>query len=109
MVSIIILMMVGSASSVAIIWLYAITMGLGVGSWLPTASYITSTRFGLANYGTIFGVVTLFIYIGTATGPLVAGYMYDSMNTYHWAFIIFTALFVIAIPTILVSRWLKPL
>jgi len=109
MVSIIILMMVGSASSVTIIWLYAITMGLGVGSWLPTASYITSTRFGLANYGTIFGVVVLSVYIGTATGPLVAGYMYDSMNTYHWTFIIFTALFVIAIPAMLVSRWLKPL
>ena len=108
MVSIIILIRVEPASPVAIIWLYAITMGLGVGNWLPTSSMLTSTNFGLANYGAIFGVVTLFIYIGTATGPLMAGYMYDAMNTYHWAFIIFVALYVITIPAILALRRLKP-
>jgi len=102
MAGIIILIRVGPASPMAIVWLYAITIGLGVGNWLPTSSMLTSTNFGLANYGTIFGVVTLFIYIGTAIGPLMAGYMYDTMNTYHWAFIIFAALYVIAIPAILV-------
>jgi len=107
MVSIIIFMRLGPASPAALIWLYAITMGLGVGSWLPTASMLTSTRFGLANYGAIFGVVTLFVYTGTAAGPLMAGYMYDIMHTYRWAFIIFAALYIIAIPAILVLRRLK--
>ena len=103
-VSIIALMSVGPASPLAIIWLYAIMMGLGVGSWLPTMSIITSTNFGLASYGAIFGAINLAHSIGSATGPLMAGYMYDSMNTYYWAFVIFLALYLIAIPSILAVR-----
>jgi len=109
MASIIILTRIGLDSPMAIIWLYAITFGLGIGSWLPTSSILTSTNFGLANYGAIYGVVTLFLHVGTATGPLMAGYMYDAMGTYHWAFIILLALYAITIPAILVLRRPKPL
>ena len=105
----VILMNLGATSSTAVIWLYAIIMGLGVGSWLPTASMLTSTTFGLTDYGTIFGVVTLFLNTGAAAGPLMAGYMYDVMNTYQWAFIIFLVLYAISTPTILAVRQPKPL
>jgi len=107
LVGIIILRSVGPASPLAIIWLYAIMMGLGVGSWVPTMSMLVSTNFGLASYGAIFGVVTLFNNIGAATGPLMAGFMYDTMNTYYWAFIVFIALYLMAIPAILVVRRYK--
>ncbi len=100
----IILMSVRPASPVAIIWLYAIVMGLGAGGWLPTMSMLISTNFGLASYGALFGTVTLVQNIGTATGPLMAGYMYDAMNTYHWAFIIFLALYAVAVPAVLAVR-----
>ncbi|MFC2016962.1 MFS transporter [Chloroflexota bacterium] len=100
----IILTSVRPASPLAIIWLYAIVMGLGVGGWLPTMSMLISTNFGLASYGAIFGIITLAQNIGTATGPLMAGYMYDAMNTYHWAFLIFLALYTAAIPAILAVR-----
>jgi len=109
MVSIIIFIRIGPTSPTAMILLYAIVMGIGAGSWLPTASMLTSTNFGLANYGAIYGVVNLFIYIGVATGPLMAGHMYDATGTYHWAFIIFLALYAISIPAILVSRRPRPL
>ena len=101
---IIALMNVGPTSPPAMIWLYAIMLGLGIGSWLPTMSMLTSTTFGLASYGTIFGMVNLTESIGAATGPLVAGYMYDITNTYHWAFTLFAALYAIAIPAILILR-----
>ena len=104
LLGILIFMSVTPASPVSIIWLYAIIFGLGVGSWLPTLSMLISTNFGLASYGAIFGAVTLALNIGGATGPLMAGYMYDVMNTYRWAFIIFLILYVAAIPAILVSR-----
>ena len=98
------IMSVRPASPMAIIWLYAVTMGLGMGSWLPTMSMLVSTTFGLASYGVIFGVVSLFQSIGVATGPLVAGYMYDIMNTYHWFFILSLALCVTAIFAVLPVR-----
>jgi len=107
--AIIILVNVRPGSPLAIIWLYAITMGLGAGSWLPTMSMLISTNFGLASYGAILGIVMLFQNIGVATGPLMAAYMYDTMNTYQWAFTIFVALYVIAIPAILMVRRPKSL
>ena len=107
--SIIILLNVKPTSSMTIIWLYAITIGLGAGSWLPTMSMLVSTNFGLAAYGAIFGAVTLFENTGVATGPLMAGYMYDAMGNYHWAFIILLALNVVAIPIALAVRRPKPL
>ena len=109
MVSMIILLNVQATSPQAMIWLYAITIGLGAGSWLPTMSMLVSTNFGLAAYGTIFGAVTLFENTGVATGPLMAGYMYDAMGNYYWAFIIFLALHAVAIPTALAVRRPKSL
>ena len=109
LVSIIVLINIRPASPLALIWLYTIMMGLGVGSWLPTMSIITSTNFGLASYGAIFGVISLAFAIGSALGPLTAGYMYDTMNTYYWAFVIFSALYLVAIPAILAVRRPKPL
>jgi len=99
-----ILMNVGPVSPPAILWLYAIVIGLGAGGTMPTVSMLASTTFGLASYGAIYGMLVLFQSIGTATGPLMAGYMYDTMNTYHRAFIIFVVLVAVAIATILMVR-----
>jgi len=102
--SIVVFMNVRPASPLALIWLYAIFMGLASGGWLPTMSMVTSTTFGLAYYGTIFGMVNLAYYIGLAAGPLMAGYMYDIMGTYQGAFIIFLVLTAVAMPAILAVR-----
>lgn len=101
LVSIVAIMNVGPASPVVLIWLYAITMGLGGGGWMPSMSLLTSGIFGLASYGAIFGMLSFLQSIGIAAGPLIAGYMFDAMNTYHWAFILSLALCAIAIPAIL--------
>lgn len=92
------------ASPLAIIWLYAIILGLGAGAWLPTMSMLINTYFGLTSYGTIFGMITLVQSVGGAIGPPFAGYMYDTMNTYRWAFLIFLALYAVALPAILAIR-----
>jgi len=104
LVGIIILMSVGPGSPPAIVWLYSLVFGLGAGGWLPSMSILVSTNFGLVSYGTIFGMVTLAQSLGLATGPLMAGYMYDAMGTYHWAFIIFMALYTVAVPAVLAVR-----
>ena len=50
------------------------------------------------------GVINPAQSVGTATGPLVAGVMYDPLDTYQRAFILFAALYVIAIPAVLLVR-----
>ena len=103
-VALFILLQLRSDSPVALIWAYALLMGFGAGSWLPTMSMLVSRNFGLKYYGAIFGIVNFAQSIGTATGPLVAGMMYDSMGTYYWAFVLFTALYAISVPAVLLVR-----
>jgi MFS family permease len=102
--AVLILLQVRSDSPVALIWAYALLMGFGAGSWLPTMSMLVSGSFGLAFYGSVFGVVNLAQSVGTAVGPLVAGVMYDTMGTYRWAFMLFAVLYAIAIPAVLLVR-----
>ncbi len=93
----------GDSPSVAI-WAYSLLLGLGAGSWLPTVSILTSGSFGLKHYGSIFGAINLLLNLGTATGPLVAGLMFDAMGTYRAAFIVCAALCLAAVPTVLLVR-----
>ncbi len=102
--AVLILLQLRPDSSMALIWAYALLMGFGAGSWLPTMSMLVSRSFGLAFYGSVFGVINLAQSVGTATGPLVAGVMYDNMGTYRWAFILFAALYGIAIPAVMLVR-----
>ena len=106
--AVLILLQVRSDSPMALVWAYSLLMGFGAGSWLPTMSLLVSRSFGLAFYGSVFGVVNLAQSMGTATGPLVAGMMYDAGGTYRWAFVLFAALYGIAIPAVLFVRRPKP-
>lgn len=96
-----ILITVDSTSSLVVVWLYALVMGLGVGGWAPLTSVLTSQNFGLANYGVIYGVVSLFVNVSTGVGPIVFGYVYDATQAYYWAFIASLALCSAAIAIIL--------
>ncbi len=87
-----------------ILYVFAVVMGLGVGSWLPAMSMLVSTNFGLAAYGTIFGLISFSQSIGSASGPLMAGYIFDAMGHYNQAFIIFIILYALAILTVLAAR-----
>lgn len=97
LIAVTILMMVSPTSPAVAIWLYAAFMGLGQGSWMPTMSMLISTNFGMAAYGTIFGMINLINVIGASSGPLLAGYIYDTRNSYDLAFIICIATYIIGI------------
>ncbi len=98
------LMNITVSSPMTVVWLYATLMGLGVGSWLPAMSMLVSTSFGLASYGAILGMIGFVQSFGGATGPLVAGYMYDAMGTYQWVFIIVLGTYAISTASVLMVR-----
>ena len=64
---------------------------------------VTST-FGLAHYGAIFSLVNLLTLGGVASGPLVAGLIYDASGDYFVAFIVSLFFYVVALPVILMVR-----
>mgnify|MGYP001083813741 CR=1 FL=1 len=83
---------------------YSLLLGLGAGSWLPIVSMMTSGSFGLKYYGSIYGLISLMLNVGTAAGPLAAGLMFDAMGTYRSAFIVCAVLCAVAVPMVLAVK-----
>ena len=98
------LMNIKVTSSLTVLWLYAIILGLGCGGYLPTLSMLININFGLSSYGAIFGMAVLILNTGAAVGPFFAGYLYSSTNSYYGAFIVFLVLNAVAIPLALSVR-----
>lgn len=100
-VGIALLLHVTALSSPAFLYCYAAVFGFGMGSWMPTMSMLTSRTFGMASYGTIFGLMALFQNVGGGIGPLIAGRSYDATHAYGWGFVTIVILVLIAIPLVL--------
>ena len=101
---ILVLLTIRADSSVLLIWAYALLLGFGIGSWLPSLSMVVSTTFGLAYYGSVFGVISFVESAGTALGPLFAGLVFDATGSFYHAFVTFAALYAVAIPAILLVK-----
>jgi MFS family permease len=99
-----VMLTVTAASPDVTVWTYSILLGLGAGSWLPIVSMLTSNSFGLKYYGSIYGLISLMLNIGTAAGPLIAGLMFDAMGTYRSAFMVCAVLCAVAVPMVLLVR-----
>lgn len=56
--------------------------GLSMGGIAPTFPYLTSRYFGLRSFGRLFGIIASLSALGFATGPLLAGYVYDVSASY---------------------------
>jgi MFS family permease len=62
--------------------LAAAVAGFALGTELDVLIYLTSRRFGLKRFGTLFAVIMVSMTVGTATGPLSAGAIYDRFGSY---------------------------
>ncbi len=60
----------------------AVLFGLTVGAELDVIAYLSSRRFGLKSYGSIFGAMMAALSVGVALGPLAAGAAYDMFGGY---------------------------
>ena len=101
---VLVLLSIRADSPLVLIWVYALLLGFGIGSWLPTMSVLVSSNFGLAYYGSVFGVIAFLESAGTSVGPLFAGLMFDATGTYYYAFLTFAVLYAVAIPAILLIK-----
>ncbi|MCB2079200.1 MAG: MFS transporter, partial [Novosphingobium sp.] len=60
----------------------AACIGLTLGAESDVIAYLTSYHFGLRKLGTLFGVMTGALALGTALGPLAAAAIYDRFGNY---------------------------
>jgi MFS family permease len=99
-----ILMTISSNSPEFLLWLFAFIFGLGVGSWFPAVSLITSDTFGLTAFGDVFGIYYMLFMISSAIGPWLGGYVFDTTRSYSIAFLLCLVFYAIAIPCMILMR-----
>ena len=75
--------------SMSLLWVFVIIYGISYGGAIPVFMAIIGDYFGRANYAAIRGWIQLFHIRSTMIGPIYAGWVYDSTNSYQVAFMSF--------------------
>lgn len=73
----------------------AAMFGFAAATEVDLVAFLSSRYFGMKAYGKIYGLQITLFYIGAASGPLVAGMMYDSFHGYTEVLYICAALLVV--------------
>jgi len=85
-----------NASTLPLLYLFVVVYGLGYGGVIPLSTALRADLFGRSNYATIAGITMSTSTIGTVLGPLFAGYLYDTTQSYSLAFYIFMVMILIS-------------
>jgi len=74
--------------SVFDLYVCALVYGFGYGSLAPVIPLLIAHRFGRHVLGSIYGLLTFFIGVGGAIGPVLGGFIYDRFGSYHYLWLI---------------------
>lgn len=80
-----------NATNMALVWIYAAIYGIAYGGGIPVYMAIVGDYFGRKNYATIRGFMQMFQIPATVTGPIFAGWVFDTTGDYQIAFTTFIA------------------
>jgi MFS family permease len=84
------------ANSIWIIVGFVIFYGFGRGAQITVMPPIIREHFGPGNFGTIFGLVSIFITVGVITTPPLAGWVFDTRGVYDPIWLIFSGVSMLA-------------
>ncbi len=62
--------------------LAAVLIGLSIGAEIDLLAYLTTRYFGLANFGTVYGIMFAALLAGTSAGPVSFGLGYELTGSY---------------------------
>ncbi len=88
------------------LYLFAALFGFGHGGVMTLLPPTVAELFGLKSHGVILGATAVVGSIGAATGPVVAGFIFDITNSYSIAFLICAA---IAAACFILTLLLRPI
>ena len=78
-------------------YLFAVVFGLGTGGWFPQIAVLATRMFGTRELGSIFGALLVGAGLGGVVGPILAGYVFDTLGSYRIAFVIATCVAFVAV------------
>ena len=91
-----VLLALGAAPSQLGAYAFAVLLGVGYSATATITPAMVSDRFSGAHFGAIVGIGLMGAAVGSALGPLLAGWLYDTTGSYTTAFVIAAACGVIA-------------
>jgi sugar phosphate permease len=94
--------------SAFIIWSYVVLFGFGMGGIVVLLPLVVGHFFGLAAFGTIMGTIAFIQGVGSSSGALISGLIFDRMGNYQYALILFGCVYLLAIIAILMAGKPKP-
>jgi predicted MFS family arabinose efflux permease len=97
------------AETLAVACVFAVVYGFAIGAPLLINPALTAECLGLANFGAVFGVLTLLTTVGAAAGAVFTGVIYDNVGSYLPAFVLFVVLTLVAGCCGLMARRLRPI
>ncbi len=71
-----------------ILFLFAVIFGAAYAGCSVSQSPLIASFFGLRAHGTLLGGANCGYTLGAAIGPFMAGYIFDTNSSYHWAFVL---------------------
>jgi MFS family permease len=67
-------------------YLLAIVFGAAYGGVMPLYAVLAREYFGQRIMGAVFGAATMLSCLGMALGPLVGGWIFDTLQNYRWLY-----------------------
>jgi MFS family permease len=74
-------------SGLASFYALALVFGFAYGGVMPLYAILVREYFGARVMGAAFGAVSLVATLGMALGPLIGGWLFDTVGSYAWMFI----------------------
>lgn len=98
-----------AAGSRLTLYLAAAVFGFTVGNIYMVQSLIVGEIFGMASFGTIYGVVSLSSQVGSGLGLIGVGWLHDATNGYVAPFLVVAGVDVVAAAVVAFTRLPAPL
>ena len=86
------LLILAYANGALMIWTFVVLHGLAWGVRGPLMQALRADYFGSTSFGSIMGVSSLIVMLGTVLGPLVAGILADTTGSYRTGFVVLSFL-----------------
>lgn len=94
------------ATELWMLYLFAAFFAFGYGTMVALMSPAIAEFFGLSSVGVLLGIVNLAATIGCATGPVVAGWLFDINGNYQLVFQLSAAIAVIGL---ILTLFIRPI
>ncbi len=86
------------------LYFFAVVFGFAYGGLITLESPMIAELFGLKAHGAVFGAIHFGTSIGSASGPLLAGRIYDLNGNYYTAFIVLAVVCAIGLTLSLILK-----